>query len=76
MLGIAILAYAEGPIHVVPIGASLLTLTTVFEYANLHPRLVRAGLNTVAGTLLGTAAMSTLFSSLCFAIGRIFASIT
>jgi hypothetical protein len=76
MLGIAILAYGGGPIYVIPAGASLLTLTTIYEYAGLQPRLVRAGPNAVAGTLLGTAAMSLLFSSLCFAIGRIFASIT
>lgn len=76
MLGIAICAYAESTIYVVLVGASLLTLTTIYEYTNLHSRLIRTGPTAVAGTVLGTVAMSLLFSLICFAIGRIFASLT
>jgi hypothetical protein len=76
MLGVAGIAYAEGPIYVVPIGASLLTLTTIYEYAGLRPRLVRVGTNVVTYSVVSTAAMSLLFSSLCFAIGRVFAALT
>lgn len=73
MLGIAILAYAGAPIYIVPIGASVLILTTIYEYAPLQPRLVRAGANALAGSMFATAAMSLAFASLCFAIGRVFA---
>jgi len=73
MLGIAILAYAGAPYYVALLGASLLILTTVYEYAPLQPRLVRAGANAVAGSILVTAATSLAFASLCFAIGQVFA---
>jgi hypothetical protein len=73
MLGIAILAYAGAPYYVSLLGASLLTLTTVYEYASLQPRLARAGASTMAGSILATAAASLAFASLCFVIGRTFA---
>lgn len=73
MLGIAILAYAGAPYYVALLGASLLILTTIYEYAPLQPRLARAGGSAVAGSMLVTAATSLAFASLCFAIGRTFA---
>lgn len=73
MLGIAILAYAGAPYYVALLGATLLLLSTVYEYASLQPRLVRAGASTMAGGMLATAAMSVAFASLCFVIGRTFA---
>jgi asparagine N-glycosylation enzyme membrane subunit Stt3 len=73
MLGIAVLAYAGAPYYVAVLGASLLVLTTIYEYAPLQPRLVRAGASTMAGSMLATAAMSVAFASLCFVIGRTFA---
>ena len=76
MLGIAILAYAGAPYYVALLGASLLILTTVYEYAPLQPRLARAGASAVAGSVLVTAATSLAFASLCFAIGRAFAWLT
>ena len=76
MLGIAILAYAGAPLYVASIGACLLTLTTMYEYMALRPRLARFGAGAVASTMLGTAALSLAFASLCFAVGRTFAWIT
>lgn len=73
MLGIAILAYAGAPYYIALLGATLLLLTTVYEYASLQPRLARAGASAMAGSLLVTAATSLAFASLCFAIGRLFA---
>jgi hypothetical protein len=73
MLGIAILAYAGAPYYIALLGATLLLLTTVYEYAPLQPRLTRAGASAMAGSMLVTTATSIVFASLCFAIGRIFA---
>jgi len=74
MLSVAGLAFAGAPVYIVVLGAALLILSTLHEYAYLQPRFAKAGASRVmAGGVLAAAAMSLAFSSLCYAIGRFFA---
>lgn len=73
MLVLAGLSFFGAAAYVlVPGGAAMLLLSTLHEYAYLHPRLTRAR-RLLAGGLLAAAATSLAFASLCFVIGRIFA---
>jgi hypothetical protein len=75
MLVVAGAAFAGAPYHYAAIpGATLLTASTLYEYAHLQPRLARAGATRLmAGGVVLAAATSLVFASLCFAIGRLFA---
>gem|GEM_PF-6019417 len=75
MLALAGLAFAGVPYFVAtPLGAALLTITTLHEYAYLQPRFQRAGATRpMAGGVLIAAVMSLAFASLCFGVGRFFA---
>ncbi len=74
MLGLAMFSFAGAPPHIIPGGAALLFLSTLYEHAHLQPRFARAGATRlVAGGIVTAAAMSLAFASLCFAIGRFFA---
>ena len=75
MLVVALAAFAGVPYqyNALP-GGILLIVSTLYEYAHLQPRLVRAGATKVmAGGMLLVAGTSLAFASLCFAIGRFFA---
>jgi hypothetical protein len=75
MLALAGLSFFGASAYVIlPVGAVLLTASTLQEYAYLQPRFVRAGAMglMVGGTLLA-ALTSLAFTALCFAIGRFFA---
>ena len=74
MLAVAGLSFLGAPYYIVFAGAVLLTLSTLYEYAHLQPRFVRAGaIRLMAGGVLLAAATSLAFASLCFVIGRFFA---
>ena len=74
MFAIATLSFFGGPFYIIPLGAILLTLSTLQEYAHLQPRFARAGATRLmASGFLLAAAASLAFAALCFAIGRIFA---
>lgn len=74
MLALAGLSFVGAPVYIVIAGAALLTLSTLHEYAHLHPRFARAGATRLmAGGVLLAALTSLAFASLCFAIGRFFA---
>jgi hypothetical protein len=74
MLAVAGLSFLGAPYYIAFLAAILLTLSTLYEYAHLQPRFVRAGaIRLMAGGVLLAAATSLAFASLCFAIGRFFA---
>jgi hypothetical protein len=74
MLALAGLSFAGASAYIVPAGAGLLTLSTLYEHAHLQPRLARAGATRLlAGGILLAALTSLVFASLCYAIGRLFA---
>jgi hypothetical protein len=74
MLAVAGLSFVGAPYYIAFLGAFLLTISTLQEYAHLQPRLERAGATRLmAGGVLLAAATSVAFASLCFAIGRFFA---
>jgi hypothetical protein len=74
MLALAGLSFAGAPAYIVPAGAALLTLSTLYEHAHLQPRLARAGATRLlAGGIALAALTSLVFASLCYAIGRLFA---
>ena len=74
MLVLALLSFAGAPTYIVIVGAALLTYSTVHEYAHLQTRFARAGaMRLMAGGVVAAGAMSLLFASLCYAIGRFFA---
>jgi hypothetical protein len=73
MLAIAVLSFVGAPYYVTFLGAILLTLSTLQEYAHLQPRFGRAGATRLmAGGVLLAAVTSLAFASLCFVIGRFF----
>jgi hypothetical protein len=73
MLAVAGLSFVGAPYYVAFLGAILLTLSTLQEYAHLQPRFERAGATRLmAGGVLLAAITSLAFASLCFAIGRFF----
>jgi hypothetical protein len=75
MLVVALTAFAGVPYHYTALpGATLLTASTLYEYAYLQPRFARAGaIRLMAGGVILAAVTSLMFASLCFAIGRFFA---
>jgi hypothetical protein len=74
MLALAMLSFAGASPYIIVGGAALLLLSTLYEYAHLQPRFVRAGATRLmAGSIATAVAMSIAFASLCFAIGRFFA---
>jgi hypothetical protein len=74
MLVLAGLSFVGAPVYIVVAGAALLTLSTLYEYGHLQPRLAKAGATRLmAGGVLAAGAMSLAFASLCYAIGRFFA---
>jgi hypothetical protein len=74
MLALAGLAFAGAPALVIVAGAALLTLSTLYEYAHLQPRFVRAGATgLLTGGMLLAALTSLVFAALCYAVGRAFA---
>ncbi len=74
MLVLAGLAFGGAPIYIVVAGAALLTLSTLHEYAHLRPRFAKArATHLLGGGVLAAAAMSLVFATLCYAIGRFFA---
>jgi hypothetical protein len=74
MLALAGLAFAGAPALIIAAGAALLTLSTLYEYAHLQPRFVRAGAAHVMGRGIFLAALTSLvFATLCYAVGRAFA---
>ena len=74
MLAVAGSAFAGAAAYVVVAGAALLTLSTLYEYAHLQPRFVRAGATRLmTGGMLLAAVTSLVFASLCYAVGCAFA---
>jgi hypothetical protein len=74
MMVLAILSFVGAPFYIAFLGALLLMLSTMYEYAHLQPRFVRAGATRLmTGGVVFAAATSLAFASLCFAIGRFFA---
>jgi len=75
MLALAGLSFFGGPAYLlVPLGATLLTFSTLHEYGHLQPRLAKAGATRlIGGGIAAAIALSLAFASLCYAIGRFFA---
>jgi ABC-type cobalamin transport system permease subunit len=74
MLVVAGLAFAGAPYFVALVGAVILAISTLQEYAHLQPRFARAGaIRLMAGGVFLAAVTGLAFASLCFAIGRLFA---
>jgi hypothetical protein len=74
MLALAGLSFLGAPALIIVAGAALLMVSTLYEYAHLQPRLVKAGATgLMAGGIFLTALTSLVFASLCYAVGRLFA---